>query len=309
MSSALPDLFPGFETRRITTAGAEIYCRIGGSGPPLVLLHGYPQTHVCWHRIAPELARHATVVLLDLRGYGTSSCPPRTLETDPDHEVYSKRAMARDVREVMAKLGHERFMVAGHDRGARVGYRLALDYPEAVSRLIPIDILPTFDVWAGLRWRSAIASYHWTFLAQPAPLPETLIAADPAYYVSHTLASWTANKTLEAFAPEALQHYRDALMLPERIHAVCEDYRAGASYDQRADEMDLAKGRKIECPVLVLWGTDYIGKAAADPLDVWRRWSPDVTGTAVKSGHFIAEENPSGMLAALLPFIADAGHG
>jgi haloacetate dehalogenase len=300
----LPDLYPGFETRRIKTAGAEIHCRIGGSGPPLVLLHGYPQTHVTWHRIAPELARHATLVIPDLRGYGASSCPPSTLTSDPGHEVYSKRAMARDVLELMAALGHRRFMVAGHDRGARVAYRLALDHPEAVARLIPIDILPTIEVWNAMRWQSAINSYHWQFLAQPAPLPETLIAADPAYYVEHTLASWTADKTLAPFAPDALRHYRDALKAPERIHAVCEDYRAGATYDQLADAESVANGRKVECPTLVLWGTDYVGKGAVSPLEVWRRWAPNIAGAEIKSGHFLAEENPADTLKQLIKFIA-----
>lgn len=307
--STLPDLFPGFATRRIQTAGAEIHCRVGGSGPPLVLLHGYPQTHACWHKIAPELSHHATLIIPDLRGYGSSSVPPSDLATDPDHEVYSKRAMARDILAVMATLGFDRFMVAGHDRGARVAYRLALDHPDAVTRLIAIDILPTVEVWDALRWPSAIKSYHWSFLAQPAPLPERLIAADPEFYVASTIASWTMDRTLGAFSPEALQHYRAALQAPERIHAVCEDYRAGATFDRQLDEADRAAGRQIQCPTLVLWGTDYIGKGASDPLTVWRRWAPNLTGQAIISGHFLAEENPANTLAALIPFIAAAELG
>jgi haloacetate dehalogenase len=303
------ELFPGFETRRIKTAGAEIQCRIGGSGPPLLLMHGYPQTHVCWHKIAPELARHVTLVLPDLRGYGASSAPPSTLEMDPGHEVYSKRAMARDMKEVMAALGHTRFMAAGHDRGGRVAFRLALDHPDAVTHLIPIDILPTLDVWDGWRWKSAIKSYHWSFLAQPAPLPETLIAANPAYYVDHTLASWTADRTLTAFSPGALEHYRAALMAPERIHAVCEDYRAGATYDQQADAEDRAANRQIGCPTLLLWGSDYLGTGTAVPLDVWRRWAPGIAGAEITSGHFLAEENPADTLRALLAFIAPGRTG
>ncbi len=304
--STLPDLFPGFATRRIKTAGAEIHCRIGGSGPPLVLLHGYPQTHVCWHKVAPELSRHATLIIPDLRGYGASSTPASDLTTDPNHEVYSKRAMARDILDVMATLGFDRFMVAGHDRGGRVAYRLALDHPRAVTRLIPIDILPTIDVWDGLRWSSAIKSYHWSFLAQPTPLPERMIAADPAFYVDYTIASWTMDRTLNAISPQALMHYRAALQTPERIHAVCEDYRAGATYDQRADEADRAAAAQITCPTLVLWGTDYIGKGASDPLAVWRRWAPNVIGQDIISGHFLAEENPTDTLAALIPFITGA---
>lgn len=301
--SGLPDLFPGFETRRIMTSGAEIHCRIGGSGPPLVLLHGYPQTHVCWHKMAPELARHCSLVILDLRGYGASSAPPSTLATNPDHVVYSKRAMALDVKEVMAALGHPRFMVAGHDRGARVAYRLALDHPDVVTCLIPIDILPTVEVWDALRWKNAIGSYHWAFLAQPSPMPETLIAADPAYYVSHTIASWTADKTLGAISPEALRHYRAALMDPNRIHAVCEDYRAGATFDYCADDEDRKAGRRITCPTLFLWGSEYIGKSASSPIDVWRRWAPDLSYAEIRSGHFLAEENPSDTLRALVPFV------
>ena len=172
-----------------------------------------------------------------------------------------------------------------------------------MSRLIPIDILPTVEVWDALRWPSAIGSYHWSFLAQPAPMPETLIAADPAYYVSHTLAGWTASKTLDAFSPEALQHYRAALMTPERIHAVCEDYRAGATYDRLADDKSRAEGHQIKCPTMILWGSDYIGKGASQPLKVWRRWAPGVIGTEIVSGHFLAEENPDDTLRAMLPFI------
>ncbi len=303
----LPDLYPGFATRRLKTTGAEIQARVGGSGPPLVLLHGYPQTHVCWHKIAGELARHATLVIPDLRGYGASSCPLSTLATDPDHEVYSKRAMARDIRDVMAALGHSRFMVAGHDRGARVAYRLALDHPEVVTKLMPLDILPTIDVWDGWRWQAAINSYHWSFLAQPASLPETLIAANPASYVDHTLASWTMTKSLAAFAPRALQHYRAALLAPERIHAVCEDYRAGATYDRLADAASRDAGAKISIPTLHLWSSDYLAKGTATSLDVWRRWAPGVIGAEIRSGHFLMEENPADTLAALLPFItADA---
>ncbi len=305
----LPDLFKGLETRRIRTSGAEIHCRIGGSGQPLVLLHGYPQTHVCWHRLAPELSRHATLVIPDLRGYGESSAPPSDLAADPDHEIYSKRAMARDILELMATLGFNRFMVAGHDRGGRVAYRLALDHPAVVSRLIPIDILPTVDVWDALRWKSAVTSYHWSFLAQPAPLPEKLIAADPAYYVDHTLASWTADRTLQAFSIDALQHYRAGLQAPERIHAVCEDYRAGATYDHLADATDRAAGATIRCPTFVLWGSDYVGKGTVGPLDVWRQWAPDLTGCEIKSGHFLAEENPADTLAALVPFLKSAAAG
>jgi haloacetate dehalogenase len=298
--NALPDLFPGFAERRIKTEGAEIFLRTGGTGPPLLLLHGYPQTHVCWHKVAPELTRYATLVIPDLRGYGTSSAPPG----DAEHKTYSKRAMAEDCLALMRALGHERFVVAGHDRGARVAYRLALDHPEAVEALIPIDILPTAEVWRRVTADWAVGSYHWAFLAQPKPLPETLISANPVYYLEHTLKSWAKPRDLSPFSAEALAHYRALLKEPQRVHAVCEDYRAGATVDRRLDEADLASGRKIACPTFLIWASDYIGKRNPDPLDIWRRWCTNLNGAEVVSGHFIAEENPNDMLAALLPFLA-----
>jgi haloacetate dehalogenase len=295
--SALPELFPGFDERRIgTAADVEIYLRIGGSGPPLLLLHGYPQTHVMWHRIAPELARHATLVIADLRGYGASSAP----SSDAAHATYSKRAMAEDCLAVMRALGHTRFAVAGHDRGGRVAYRLALDHPEAVAALIPVDIIPTGEAWRRANAEWALRAYHWPFLAQPSPLPETLIGKDPAYYVEHTLRSWSKTRDLSPFAPEALQHYRALLQQPARVHAVCEDYRAGAGIDRELDDADLAAGRKIACPTLVLYASHYL---AGSPLDVWRAWCSDVSGAAVDSGHFLAEENPKDTLAALVSFL------
>jgi haloacetate dehalogenase len=295
--SALPDLFPGFAERRIkTTAGVEIYLRTGGSGPPLLLLHGYPQTHVAWHKIAPELARHCTLVVADLRGYGASSAPPG----DAEHQTYAKRAMAEDCLAVMRTLGHARFMVAGHDRGGRVAYRLALDHPDAVSALIPVDILPTAEVWRRTSPESMLKSYHWAFLAQPSPMPETLIGKDPVFYLECTLKSWAKPRDLSPFSAEALAHYRALLTDPARIHAVCEDYRAGASIDRRLDEADLAAGRKIGCPTFVLWARSYL---AGDPLEVWKGWCTDVTGASVDSGHFLAEENPRDTLAALVPFL------
>lgn len=297
----LPDLYPGFTSTRIPTAAGEIFARVGGSGPPLVCLHGYPQTHVCWHRVAPDLARQHTIVAMDLRGYGQSSAPA----ADPEHRNYSKRAMAEDVVTVMRALGHQRFTVMGHDRGARVAYRLALDAPEAVERLVLLDIIPTAEAWAQLNAESAIKSYHWSFLAQPAPFPETLIGANPVYYSEHTLRSWTRAKSLDCFAPEALAHYRALLTAPERIRAVCEDYRAGATFDRAADEADRAAGRKIVCPTLALWGTDYMGRGTAHTLEVWGKWCTDLRGQPVQSAHFLVEENPEETMAALMPFLRD----
>jgi haloacetate dehalogenase len=297
------DLFPGFAERRIDTGGAQIFLRTGGTGPPLLLLHGYPQTHVCWHKVAPQLARHATLVVADLRGYGSSSAPPG----DAEHVTYSKRAMAADCLEVMRALGHDRFSVAGHDRGGRVAYRLALDHPEAVRALIPLDILPTAEVWRRITAERAVSSYHWGFLAQPHPLPETLIGREPVYYLEHTLKSWAGPRDLSPFSAEALAHYRALMKEPERVHAVCEDYRAGASIDRRLDEADLAAGRRIACPTFVLWASEYLGRGSARPLDVWRAWCADLAGAEIKSGHFLAEENPQDVLAALVPFLAAVG--
>lgn len=296
----MSDVYPGFEAYRLAGSdGVEIFARAGGSGPPLLLLHGYPQSHLCWNKIAAELAREFTVVAADLRGYGQSSCP----RGDGGGKTYGKRAMAEDMIAAMRALGHERFAVAGHDRGGRVAYRLALDHPEAVSHLAVLDILPTLEVWERITAASAIGAYHWSFLAQPYPLPETLIAADPAYYVVHTLESWTADKTLECFGFDVLSAYKSALDDPQRIHAVCEDYRAGARSDRELDAADRAAGKRITCPTLVLWGANYVGKAAASPLDVWRPWCSDVSGGQITSGHFLAEENPEATLAALLPFL------
>ena len=303
--NVMPDLFPGFAERRIKTEGAEIFLRTGGGGPPLLLLHGYPQTHVCWHKVAHELARHCMLVIPDLRGYGASSAPPG----DAEHQTYSKRAMAEDCLAVMRSLGHQRFIVAGNDRGGRVAYRLALDHPEAVRALVPIDILPTAEVWRRTTAESAITSYHWGFLAQPKPLPETLISANPTYYVEHTLKSWAKPGDLSPFSAEALAHYRALLKDPERVHAVCEDYRAGATIDRRLDEADLAAGKKIGCPSFMLWATDYLGRGGAKPLDIWKTWCTDIKGAEIASGHFIAEENPPAMLAALLPFLASVTDG
>lgn len=293
----LPDLFPGFAERRVkVSAGVEIYARIGGSGAPVLLLHGYPQTHAAWHRVAPELARHATVVVADLRGYGSSSAPAG----DAEHMAYAKRTMAQDCLAVMRALGHQRFAVAGHDRGGRVAYRLALDHPEAVSALIPVDIIPTGEVWRRTTTESMLKSYHWAFLAQPQPMPETMIGKDPVYYLEYTLKSWAKARDLSPFTVETLAHYRALLQDPARIHAVCEDYRAGATIDRRLDEADMAAGRKIACPTFVLWARSYL---AGDPLAVWGGWCTSVTGASIDSGHFLAEENPKDTLGALVPFL------
>lgn len=298
------DPFEAFEERRITGDGVEIYARIGGAGPPLALLHGFPQSHMMWGKIAPALAQTFTVVAMDLRGYGRSQRPENT----PDNAPYSKRAMARDVVAVMARLGFERFNLAGHDRGGRVAYRLALDHPDRVSRLAILDIITTYDMWAGMNHAMAMKTYHWPFLAQPAPLPERLIAAQWEFYLETKLSTWNGAGDLAAFAPEALADYKRFFRDPEVIHAMCNDYRAGETYDVEADRRSLEAGEKIACPTLVLWGERGIPAEDNDnPLALWRRWCVDVAGHGVDSGHFIAEEAPAATLAALEGFFAGGG--
>jgi haloacetate dehalogenase len=288
-------MFDGFAERRIRTTHAEIHLRLGGDGPPLLLLHGYPQTSAMWHRVAPPLAERFTVVAADLRGYGGSSKPP----SGPDHAAYSKRAMAADMVEVMAALGFPAFAVAGHDRGGRVGYRMALDQPAAVTRLAVLDIVPTHTMWRRMDKELAVAVYHWLFLAQPDGLPEKLIGADPAWWVRESLRRWAGDP--DAFAPEAVAEYVRCFSDPAAIHASCEDYRAGATVDDELDAADLGH-RKIACPLLVLWGQRGIAQEAEDPLAAWRPWADDVRGQGIRGGHFLPEEAPAETLAALEAF-------
>jgi haloacetate dehalogenase len=301
MVEAARDLFPGFAARRLPGEGVEIFCRIGGEGPPLLLLHGYPQTHAMWHGIAGRLAEHFTVVAADLRGYGQSDAPAG----DEGHHLYSKRVMARDMIAVMRALGHERFALVGHDRGGRVGYRLALDHPERLTGLAVLDILPTYDYWRNMDWRYAMAIYHWTFLAQPRPLPERLIAGAPEFYLDHTLASWTASKDLSAFHPAARADYLASFSQPERQHAACEDYRAGATVDMVLDTSDRESGHRIFCPVLALFGAAGLAGKTALPLNTWSDWCDNVSAAGVEAGHFLVEENPQGTLEVLLPFLLE----
>jgi haloacetate dehalogenase len=293
-------MFEGFAERRLAVAGAEIFCRVGGSGSPLLLLHGYPQTHVAWHRVAPRLMRQFTLVMPDLRGYGESRGP----RPDPEHRGYAKRAMAQDMAELMTALGHERFLLAGHDRGARVGFRLALDHPARVTRFAALDIIPTFDVWRQMDADKALASYHWSFLAVPAPVPETLISADPDFYIRHLLDRWVGRP--DALHPQAVEAYLRQFHDPSVVAATCEDYRAGASIDRAEDAEDRRRGAEIACPVLVLWGRRYLASKTASPLAAWRNWAKDVRELALDCGHFIAEEAPDDCAAALTAFFADA---
>ena len=289
--------FADFEAREIALGEVTIFAHIGGSGPPLLLLHGYPQTHQMWARVADLLKSRFTLVVPDLRGYGRSSVP-----VSHNGEGYTKRVMARDAVGVMAALGHERFAVAGHDRGGRVAYRLAFDHPERVSKVAVLDISPTWEMWAGMDAARALMVYHWAFLAQPEPFPETLIGASALAYLDHTLPSWTADKSFRSFTPEALAAYREMFRDPARIHAHCEDYRAGATLDRAIDEADRAAGRRIVPPLLALWGAKGIPAKGENPLDVWRRWAADVRGFGLDCGHFVPEEAPEATARALIEF-------
>ncbi|WBU31030.1 alpha/beta hydrolase [Rhodopseudomonas palustris] len=298
----LADLFPGFGSEWINTSSGRIFARVGGDGPPLLLLHGFPQTHVMWHRVAPKLAERFKVVVADLPGYGWSDMP----ESDEQHTPYTKRAMAKQLIEAMEQLGHVHFALAGHDRGARVSYRLALDSPGRLSKLAVLDILPTYEYWQRMNRAYALKIYHWSFLAQPAPLPENLLGGDPDFYVKAKLASWTRAGDLSAFDPRAVEHYRLAFADPMRRHVMCEDYRAGAYADFEHDKVDVEAGNKIPVPMLALWGASGIAQSAATPLDVWRKWASDVQGAPIESGHFLPEEAPDQTAEALVKFFSAA---
>ena len=290
------ELFPGFATHRIQTSQAEIRCVVGGDGPPLLMLHGYPQTHAMWHKVAPALAHRYTIVCADLRGYGDSSKPAG----DATHAAYSKRAMAADMVELMRDLGHARFFLAGHDRGGRVSHRLCVDHPQAVLRVAVLDISPTRTMFAKTDRAFATAYYHWFFLIQPFDYPERLIGADAAYYLRHKLGSWGTGTS--DFDPRALAEYERCFRDPAAIHASCEDYRAAASIDLEHDDADVAAGRRVECPLLVLWGEKGVVNRLFDPLADWRAVAKDVRGWALPCGHYLAEEQPDATREALERF-------
>ena len=289
-------LFPAFAPRRIDAGAAQIHCIVGGRGPPLLLLHGYPQTHAMWHRVAPELARSYTVVCADLRGYGDSSKP----DSDSTHAAYSKRAMASDMVEVMRALGFPRFRLAGHDRGGRVAHRLAVDHPDAVERVAVLDISPTRTMFGQTEQAFATAYYHWFFLIQPFDLPERMIGADPLFYLHRKLAGWSAGGG--NFDPRAIAEYERCFSDPATIHATCEDYRAAATIDLEHDDADITAGRKVTCPLLALWGDKGVVHRLFDPINDWKQVAVDVRGRALASGHYLAEEAPEATGAALTEF-------
>jgi haloacetate dehalogenase len=286
--------FDGFELARVDLGEVQLRVRTGGSGPPLLLLHGYPETHLAWAAVAGDLARRFTVVAPDLRGYGDSSTPAPV----PDHRNYGKRAMAGDGIGLMARLGHDRFDVVGHDRGGRVGYRMALDHPEAVRRLTVMDIVPTGEVWARADARFALGYWHWSFLALPHPVPETLIAHDPEFFFFDA----EFGGAVRGFQPDAVADYARCVRHPGVVRGICEDYRAGATCDREQDDEDRAAGRRITCPVQVLWSARGALAAWYDTLAIWRAWADDVTGGPLDGGHFLPEECPAETLAAIQRF-------
>jgi len=289
-------MFEGFEQARVETGGAAINLVHGGDGPPLLLLHGYPQCHVMWHKIAPVLAERFTVVASDLRGYGDSAKPA----SDDSHAAYSKRASARDQVEAMERLGFDAFFVAGHDRGGRVGHRMALDHPRRVRKLAVLDIVPTHKIFSTVSRPVAEGYYHWFFLIQPNGLPEHLIGGDPEFYLRQKLGRWGADPA--AFTPEAVAEYVRCFSDPATIHASCEDYRAAATIDLEHDEADM--GTKVACPLLVLWGAKGLMEKHFDVLATWRERAADVRGRALPCGHFLPEEAPAKTAAALAEFFA-----
>lgn len=290
-------MFEGFEHRQIKTAGATINVLKGGKGPPVLLLHGYPQTHVMWHKIAPRLANDFSLVLPDLRGYGDSSKPP----DGEDHFGYSKRATAQDQVEVMEQLGFKHFAVVGHDRGGRVAHRMALDHPERVTRLVILDIAPTHKLYHNVSKAFATAYYHWFFLIQPAPVPETLIGNSAEFYLNSLLGIGRLKP--HAITPEAFSEYLRCFRDPAMIHATCEDYRAAASIDLVHDDADM--DRKVTCPVLALWGEKGVMHRMYDVVAVWRERAANVSGKALPCGHFLAEEAPEETLTELRNFLKD----
>lgn len=288
-------LFPGFTDERLAVNGVEIQAVIGGSGPPLLLLHGAPQSHVMWHHLAPRLAERFTVVATDLRGYGDSSKPPG----GGDHADYSFRTMAADQVAVMDQLGHNVFSVVAHDRGARVTHRMLLDHPETVTRAALLDIVPTKYVYDHTDQALATAYFHWFFFIQPAPLPELMMEPSAALLLKAFLGAFDGT---DCYDPAAMAEYERCFATPEAIHAMCEDYRAAASIDLVHDAAD--GGRKVECPLLILWGTRGVVGQLYEPLEVWRQYAGDVRGHGIDAGHFLAEERPDETLAALDEFLS-----
>ena len=294
---SINQLFPDFEPRVFEVNGIQIAGHIGGSGSPLLLLHGHPQTHAIWHKLAPALMKSHTLVMTDLRGYGDSSKP----QGDIDHSNYSKRVMAQDQVEVMNQLGFDRFDVLAHDRGARVAHRLAMDHADAVKKLIMLDIAPTLSMYEKTTEAFAKAYWHWFFLIQPSPLPERLIEADPAGYIRDVMGRRFAG--LKPFDPLALAEYMRCVALPGAAHGMCEDYRAAAGIDLIHDREDIAAGKKLEMPTMVLWGADGVVNKCFKPLEEWQAICRNVIGETLPCGHYLPEEAPDMLLEKVATFL------
>lgn len=292
-------MFPGFEHGMAEVNGTQIKYIRGGNGPALLLLHGHPQTHAIWHKVAQRLAGRFTVIAADLRGYGDSGKPAGLA----DHSNYSKRTMGQDQVALMAQLGYPQFLLMGHDRGGRVAYRMALDHPQAVRKLVLLDIAPTLAMYEQTSMAFATAYYHWFFLIRPAPFPELLIGSHPEEYLKHTIGGRSAG--LAPFTPQAYAEYLRCLNDPATIHGICEDYRASAGIDLEHERLDLAQGHRIACPTKVLWGADGVIEKCFDPLVEWEKLATDLSGKALACGHYIPEEAPDQLLAEVLPFFAD----
>lgn len=294
---SINQLFPDFEPRVFEVNGIQIAGHIGGSGSPLLLLHGHPQTHAIWHKLAPALMKSHTLVMTDLRGYGDSSKP----QGDVDHSNYSKRVVAQDQVEVMNQLGFDRFDVLAHDRGARVAHRLAMDHADAVKKLIMLDIAPTLSMYEKTTEAFAKAYWHWFFLIQPSPLPERLIEADPAGYIRDVMGRRFAG--LKPFDPLALAEYMRCVALPGAAHGMCEDYRAAAGIDLIHDREDIAAGKKLEMPTMVLWGADGVVNKCFKPLEEWQAICRNVIGETLPCGHYLPEEAPDMLLEKVATFL------
>jgi haloacetate dehalogenase len=298
--NASSEMTDDFTTAHVETGETSIFMRRSGSGAPILLLHGFPQTHLMWRGVAPLLARKFTVVCADLRGYGQSGCPAST----PDHAPYAKRAMAQDMVTAMERLGFPRFCVAGHDRGGRVAYRMALDHPQRIERLAVLDILPVETAWERADARFALGYWPWSLLAQPEPLPERILVAAGEAVIDNALGGW--GSTPATFSPQVRAEYVRALCDPDHAHAICEEYRAAASIDRAHDRADREAGRKIRSPLLTLWSADGPLDTwyAEEPVALWRDWADDVRGHALQGGHFFPEEAPGQTAAALGGFFA-----
>ena len=290
-------LLPGFRRTAVNAPEGPVQVAIGGAGPPVLLLHGDPQTHLCWHLVAPRLAERFTVVLTDIRGRGETHKPPAA----PGHAAYAKRAMAQEQVDVMAALGYPSFALVGHDRGARVARRLALDHPQAVRRLAVMDIVPALDFYDRADAALAQDYFYFFFLTQPAPYPETLIAGDPAWFMDGILFGLLAED--QPYDPLALAAYRQAATTPAAIAAMCECFRAGLTCDRDHDRADRAAGRSIACPTLVMWGEQGVVARHFDMRAVWRRWCAAPSFLALPCGHFLPEESPDAVATALLDFL------